>query len=287
MTSRSVIRVGLFLLLLGVPVVVSAQDTGDVDHRLLPERETLFRQPLADPRALTSHVSAVQVTPESEELDDFLGAFVGITTDYPLYRGTRLSTVESWQVDVEAGVLSQFDMDQESDDLLNTDFFVGFPFTYRKYPYSVRVRLMHQSSHLGDELLLRPDAPERINLSLEFVDVLLAYEYEDWRIYGGGSDAFRHSPSTLDARTLQAGLEYFEEKNAERTGIIAGVDYRSSAQTNWDPGVSLRAGMRFGDVGAGSTRMDVRLEYYTGPLPYGQFFTEDVKYAGLGVYLDT
>ena len=287
MGLRLVTTACLVLLLLIPASVVSAQGTGDLNHRILPDRKTLFRKPVADPRALTSHVSLVQVTPESDDLANFLGGFAGITSHYPLYRATRMSTLEAWQVEIEAGVLSQFDLDQQSDDLLNSDFYVGFPFTYNNHPYSVRVRLMHQSSHLGDELLLRPDAPERINLSLEFVEALFAYEYGDWRVYAGGGDAFRHSPSSLDARTLQAGFEYFEDDKRERFGLIGGLDYRSSAQSDWDPGVSVRAGMRVGTVGDGTTRLDVRLEYYTGPFPYGQFYTEDVEYAGVGVYLNS
>lgn len=287
MSSRPLTALALFLSLLVLPFVASAQDTGDVNQRFLPDRKNLFRKPLADPRALTSHVSLVQVTPESADLDNFLGAFIGISTDYPLYRQTRLSTVENWQVNLEAGILSQFDLDERSDDLLNTDFYVGFPFTYRKDPYSVRVRLMHQSSHLGDELLLRPDAPERVNLSLEFVDVLFFYELGDWRVYGGGSDAFRHTPSSLDPRAIQAGLEYLEKEDGDRYGWLGGLDYRSSAQTGWDPATSVRVGVRFGDIGAGSTRMDLRLKYYSGPLPYGQFFTESVEYGGIGVFFNT
>ncbi|MFP4087106.1 MAG: DUF1207 domain-containing protein [Desulfobacteraceae bacterium] len=58
-------------------------------------------------------------------------------------------------------------------------------------------RLYHQSSHLGDEYLLR-DNTSRENLSYEGVEVLLSYNLiESLRIYGGGGDLIHRSSSSL------------------------------------------------------------------------------------------
>jgi hypothetical protein len=54
-------------------------------------------------------------------------------------------------------VFAQFDLDSTSDDLLNADYVVGLPLTFRRAGFSARGRFYHQSSHLGDELLLREE----------------------------------------------------------------------------------------------------------------------------------
>ena len=49
------------------------------------------------------------------------------------------------------------------------------------------VRVYHQSSHLGDEYLLR-NRVDRVNLSFEVVDALVSYDPFEWlRLYGAGS----------------------------------------------------------------------------------------------------
>ncbi len=48
----------------------------------------------------------------------------------------------------------QFDLSAPSSDLINTDYVVGVPLSWRSGGWSTRVRLYHQSSHLGDEFLL-------------------------------------------------------------------------------------------------------------------------------------
>ncbi|MCH6583770.1 MAG: DUF1207 domain-containing protein [Proteobacteria bacterium] len=55
------------------------------------------------------------------------------------------------------------------------------PFSFRRGPFSLRARFFHQSSHLGDELLLGPNPPQRINLSFEAIDMLVAFEWKGWR----------------------------------------------------------------------------------------------------------
>lgn len=280
--TLALLSVGMFLL----PVRgVIAQDTGTIIHNVLPDRAVLFEKPLGDPRALSSHVTIANVNPETD--DAFLGALVGIATRHSLYRGTVAGDDRRWEVDLEAGILSQFDLDQASDDLLNTDYFVGFPISFEDGPFSTRVRIMHQSSHLGDELLLNDEAPDRVNLSLEFVDVLLAYESRGWRVYTGGLESFNYTPESLDPTSFTMGLDY-HEPGQERSGqLIGGIHYRTSGASDWQPQLGIEAGVRFGALGPGSSALDIRLEYFDGPLPFGQFYTVEAEYIGIGLSFET
>lgn len=84
------------------------------------------------------------------------------------------------------GVFSIFDLNADSSDLINSDFFVGLPISARYGPLSAQVRVFHQSSHLGDEFLLRGPV-DRINLSYEGADLRLSVKPWNWlRFYAGG-----------------------------------------------------------------------------------------------------
>ncbi|MEK7826807.1 MAG: DUF1207 domain-containing protein [Thermodesulfobacteriota bacterium] len=77
---------------------------------------------------------------------------------------------------MSGAVLAQFNLDSSSNDLINADYVIGFPLSYRNGPWSERARLFHQSSHLGDEFLLLPQRPElkvtRMNLNFETIELL-------------------------------------------------------------------------------------------------------------------
>jgi hypothetical protein len=67
--------------------------------------------------------------------------------------------------------------------------------------------VFHQSSHLGDEFVLRNRA-NRINLSYEQVDLKVSYKFFNaLRIYGGGGYLFDQDPSNLAPWIAQYGVE--------------------------------------------------------------------------------
>lgn len=151
-------------------------------ERVALPRGDVFRPLIADPKEPQTFVSSVSLDRETAGLDDINTALVGLGTNFGLYRWPGRQEDEGWQVSVFAAAFSQFNLDAPSDALINTDYLVGFPLTYKRGHFSMRLRLFHQSSHLGDELLLGPNPPTRINLSFEAVDLLFAYEGGGWRV---------------------------------------------------------------------------------------------------------
>lgn len=247
-----------------------------------------FRRLLADPKETRSHLTVVEVDSGDTGLGTFTAAFIGVAVSYPFYRDqSETNPANGLQLGVESVVLSQFNLDASSDDLLNTDYLVGFPLTYRHDKFSYRFRLMHQSSHLGDEFLLSGQAPERVNLSVEFVDLILSRRWGPLRLYGGGSYAFRQSPDYLDPGEVQLGLEYRGGQITSLPGVpVFGVNYRALQTTDWRPEVSLRAGLYFPRLAKAETETQILLEAYEGAGPFGQFFNREVKYFGVGFYFD-
>src|SRR4029079_6992783 len=98
-------------------------------------------------------------------------AAVGIADQFPFFRAAAGRSGNGIQLGISGAVFAQFDLRAASYDLINADYMIGLPLTFRAGPFSGRARVYHQSSHLGDEFVLRPNAPERENLSFESVEL--------------------------------------------------------------------------------------------------------------------
>jgi hypothetical protein len=215
---------------------------------------------------------------------------VGLGEDIGLVRGRRGGRGR-WEVSVAAGVFSQFNMGTRSNDLINTDFVIGFPLTYRRGAVSARARIYHQSSHLGDEFILNTN-PTRVNLSFEAAELLVAHDLGSFRVYGGGEYAYRHEPADLRPGVLHAGIEYRHARGALRLGrlgtgrVVAALDAKSAEERKWRMGWSGSVGIEFRLAADGAVRnLSAQLQGYSGPAPYGQFYQENVRSVGVAIHL--
>ena len=241
---------------------------------------TLFRPLIADPR--WPHFAASY----QRYLDDRQLANVGAVSfgeSFSLFRD-RLGPVW-WEVGVQAGVFAVFDLDAASTDLVNADYLVGVPLSGRYGGWSAMFRLFHQSSHLGDEFLLRTQT-ERVNLSYESVDLKVSYEFNDvFRLYGGGGYLFHQEPSGLAPWSIQYGAEIISPwpGREARWRPIAAADLQHREENAWSLDLSLRAGIQLDGVLA-SRNLQILLEYFKGRSPNGQFYKEKIEYIGLGAH---
>ncbi len=176
---------------------------------------------------------------------------------------------------------------------MNTDYIIGFPVRYRRGARSVRIRVYHQSSHLGEEFL-DGGAVRRQLLSFEALELLLAHEFAGWRVYGGGEYRFQHRPDDMKPAVAHAGVEYARAEPVARLGLfgegrlVAAVDGKSFEDREWQVGWSLKTGLAFSSptaTGGSGPRWSVILTAYNGPTPYGQFYRENLSSAGVGVAL--
>ena len=145
--------------------------------------------------------------------------------------------------------------------------------------------MFHQSSHLGDEFLLRTRT-NRINLSYESIDLKLSYEVGDvLRLYGGGGYLFNQDPSNLDPLSVQYGVELTSPwpPPEARWRPIAAVDVQQREENNWTADLSVRAGLQIEGVLA-TRKLQILLEYFRGHSPNGQFYKDKVEYFGLGTH---
>lgn len=200
----------------------------------------------------------------------------------------NLSQDRRLELGIQAGVFAIFDLNAESKDLINADYFVGPFAAYRDGDFSLIGRVYHQSSHIGDEFLLRGRLDEpRVNLSYEAVDLLASYDLpEGFRIYGGGGYIFHRFPEDLEPWLAQYGVEY----KSPRTFLgglirpVAGIDFQHKEQNDFDLDLSVRAGVQIEDPARFGSRLQFLIEYYRGRSPNGQFFDERIESIGFGMH---
>jgi hypothetical protein len=264
--------------------LADATDTaagGRVAGRWFPTPE-LFRPALADPKEPRFFVSTRHYDTDTDKL--WL-VEVGYGTDFPVY-GRIDEAGNGWNVGISGGLFGLFNLEGDSFDLINADYTVGIPFAWRQGKTSGRLRLYHQSSHLGDEFLLNA-APERINLSFESLEALLAYDLTPFRVYGGGEVLLNREPSDLERLMAHAGAEYFGHSPARllpglRGRPFVGLDLKSFEEHDWSIDRSLKLGMQF-DAPHSDHYLRLLVEGYRGYSPHGQFYSDRISYLGVGV----
>jgi len=247
----------------------------------LPEGH-LFSPLLADPR--WPHFSAsYQYYPNDQNVRSIGAVSFGETI--PLYR-TAAPMNGQVELGLQAGVFAIFDLETKSTDLVNADYFLTALAAYRTGNVSALARLLHQSSHLGDEFLLRTRV-ERVNLSYEGVDLKLSYDFPfGFRLYGGGSVLFDQEPSDLKPWATQAGVEFRSPQTfwGGRIRPVAALDVQNHQENEWRADVSARAGIQFESLQVLGRNLQLLVQYFNGYSPNGQFYKEKVEYVGLGVH---
>lgn len=264
------------------PAVWAADEPKEAE--ILP-RTRLFDPILADPR--WPHFSAaVQDYGGRSDLNTVAAVSVGDSLS--LFQAPGLGG--AWGIGIQAAVFALFDLDAQSKDLINADYWVGLPLAWRSGDWSAIARVYHQSSHLGDEYLLRSavNRRSRVNLSYEAVDFKLSRHFFDraLRLYGGAGLLFDQEPSDLKRGLAQLGVELrgpWRFANG-RLRPIAAVDLQSTEETHWNVDVSARAGLELTSSVDRDYTVQLTLEYYRGRNPNGQFFTNEVEFYGVGLH---
>jgi hypothetical protein len=252
-------------------------------------QDQIFCPIVADPKEARSFLSFLRGTFRS--LEDPIGegtliASVGLGDSFGLVRWGGPKSGEGVQLDVVGSIFAQFDLGTPSNDLINADYIIGLPLTFRRNGFSVRAKLYHQSSHLGDEFLLSSEDIVRENLSFESVEVVVSLEAGFLRGYAGAEGIFRREPDTLPSSLFHAGIE-LRSGRARKVQLLAAVDIKSTEMHDWSPAVSGRIGLEVGRPGPSGhpgRLIMLLLELYEGPSPYGQFFQDDISYIGAGIH---
>ncbi|MCT4602612.1 MAG: DUF1207 domain-containing protein [Marinifilum sp.] len=275
---------GIFIILIAIIFTniyrVNAQY--QIEHKLigfLPTQE-IFEPLLADPRS--PHFSASLQTFKEDGQTRTIAA-VNLGTSFALWGWNALGG--KWQLGLETGVFSIFDLDAPSDDLINSDFRVGIPLSLRYGALSMQAKIYHQSSHLGDEYLLRTQT-ERVNLSYEGIDVLVSIDMgKALRIYGGGGRLIKSSPD-LKEKSWHAGAELVSPGAIfGKVYPLVAFDFQRFEETSWNNNYSLRAGFEIKSNKFANRKLLLLFESFKGNSPNGQFYDMAIQTTGGGIHV--
>lgn len=253
--------------------------------------DDVFRPLIADPKQPQFFAMWQHSRPRDGGSSFNLGS-VAIGENFGFY--TKRQGCDGWQVGLLTGIFSQFNLDQKNAELINTDFNVGLPLSWRSGNWSARLRYYHQSSHLGDEFLVRNVGFQRFTVSFEEVDAILSYDYKWLRLYGGAAYLVHREPATVDRTRLQWGFE--ARAPAMRTSILVPVldrliitpvlsaDFKSAEEHSWIIDTNVLGGFEWSRTGS-RRRFRIMATYFHGYNPYGQFFVnQKIESIGLGAY---
>lgn len=271
----------------------SAANGSSSELELFPEND-VFRPLWADPKQ-PQFFAAWQATRVRGPQKSYLNTgSVGFGENFGLV-GKR-NGCDGWQVGLLPGVFAQFDLDSGSTDLINADYVIGIPVSFRSGLFSGRVRLFHQSSHLGDEFLLNNPGINRVNLSFEVLEAILSLDAPGgWgRVYAGGATAFHVEPSNIDRNSVHWGFELrgptvkapllARSLPGTRLTPVFGADFQAFEELNWTINTNVVGGVEWSKAGA-DRRFRLLVNYYHGYSPYGQFFGTKLEMVGAGLYL--
>jgi hypothetical protein len=282
-------RAAAAALALMAPAPLSAQN-GDADNDswLFPE-VTYFRQLFADPYSPRLSIGLVRTDlfesrgPErppylrSPGDDSEIQAAAAIGLEFPVFHVHR-GEDGGITIGAQAGVFARFRIEQPSRDDLGQDWFVGMPIDMAWGTSSLRFRLIHRSSHLGDEFAESTNG-ERIEFGGEAFELLFARELGPVRAYGGAGWIFHSNTSVLevlreldrsDRYTAQAGIDGEWHPFADRRlSIRAGVDWQGAERTIWRSTWAFAGGF---NAAVGSGAASFVLRYTDGASALGQFF---------------
>ncbi len=264
------------------PLLAASEDdliTGK--HHFFP-RTHLFQPFIADPKESRFFLSYRRV--ERSTGNHHIGV-VGFGETFPLYRRSKGCGDDGWQVDITGGGIGRFDMEDDGKDMIDVDYLIGLPLTWRQGNWSFRTRVSHESSHLGESVLITDSAGERRKRTANSVDFISSYDDGKWRLYTGTEYVQRHSP-VVTSWGLHLGTEYYGARRliGNKARWIAGMDIKAWEEFDFDADVSVKAGLSFGGRDARQHHLQVMLEWYDGHANSGVFFEEEIRYVAVGVY---
>lgn len=272
----------LFILL------TTAAARADVDF-LAPART--FGEPIADPRWPRFGASWQEYN--DDVFLDSVGA-VAVGGSFAVFRENLDSAAppsesqRQWEIGVQGAVFGTYEPTERSQDLFNSDWQAGLYFAARRGDLSGIIRLWHQSSHLGDEFLLKNPQVIRRNFTFESVSGLAGYEPSSWsRLYAGGGVIFDENPAAFGDWFVQYGAEVRSPQAfaGGHARPFAAIDVQHHQAADWQADVSIAVGLEVRDPQRDGPTLRLMLEFYDGRNLNGQFFAGDARYIGAGMQL--
>lgn len=262
-----------------LPHSVSARDVS-----LFPEQQ-LYPVNLADPRRIQFAAKSLyfdQTTIDQagdHRFDLKLGGRLGLLHVSDAVGDSELG----WLLSLDAGFHGQFDVDASQDNI-GWDGLYALMLSYRpNRQLAFKIGAYHISSHVGDEYIERTGR-SRINYTREELQVGMNLSLDDrWQWYVEAGHAYDQRNTRLqEPWRAQTGLQY-QPGNRHEMSWYAGLDIGASEERDWQKDLSVQLGLQ---VPTATRVWRIGLEAYDGKAQLGEFFQNDERYIGVGLWLD-
>ncbi|MBX9924079.1 MAG: DUF1207 domain-containing protein [Rhabdochlamydiaceae bacterium] len=259
-----------------------------------PQTTVLFLPLMADPRE-PYYFAAYRY---GDHVIGTEAASIALGDDFPFF---RWRDVGPWhgalQIGIQGGIWSVFNFhdvphkNDETCELVNTDYFGGIPLTYACDRWSFRLKVYHISSHLGDEFIC--NHPEyvylRKNPSYEALEFLSSYQLSGSLRTYFGPGFILHSDKSFPMDTFYAkyGVElrilghklYYHQLYG--TPFLA-IHMENWQVRDWNLDLFLKLGYELSKLSGLGRKMRIYLDYHHGYSYEGQFFLEKTQYGEVG-----
>lgn len=246
----------------------------------IPEDPPLWRQFVADPRALT-YSAGWRFNDNALAKNTIPVSFADY---FALYRWHGVwPYCGSMEFGVEGGLWAVFDPLHESSPLIDADYYIGFPLVYAFGNWQFRLRGYHISTHLGDEFLLNHPGFDRRNPSAEYLDFYGSYYFGDQiRLYAGLGYIVHQDISFRYKRFFQAigvevralGYGYYDSKQCLLGHPFFGAHIRGSRDYKRHIDQTYVLGYEWVKLAGLERATRIFIEYHDGYSVDGQFCDE-------------
>ncbi len=246
-----------------------------------------FTPLLADPRQPTSSGNFFFLSNQAYgQFNGNFGADIGIVRIESSSEGINRSI----QVGIMGASFSRFALVGPSTFLVDTDFVIGLPVTFRIGAFSTRIFFYHESSHTGYDYMTYFNLTQTDNFGQEILPVIPSWDItRHVRIYGGA--AYRviglyFYPTFNDSLILQGGFEVYSPqiKRFESRAYFA-FNLESRGINGFSPDTDLQAGFLFHKKNS-FYQIRPAIDFFNGYSPMGDFLFTREQYFSIGVYFD-
>jgi hypothetical protein len=184
-----------------------------------------------------------------------------------------------------AVVLPRWDIHNDLDEV-GADFRAGLSLSAMHGLWGLRLQLLHESDHLGDEFILRTGQSKRLAYLREEIDLGASYfPCRDLRLYAEGSYGFSIGESNM-AWKAQGGVEWEGGPRLPLGArLYAATDLQTYQEVHWNPDWTTQVGVVEWNVPR-TRSLRIFAEYHLGHDPLGEFFYQRLNFCETGLAFD-
>ncbi|MHB1286537.1 MAG: DUF1207 domain-containing protein [Leptospirales bacterium] len=249
--------------------------------------EDPFTPLLADPRQPTSNISFFTFSDKGYgQFNGTFGADLGIVR----IESSNQRVQRSIQVGVMGASFSSFALLDSSASLIDADYVIGLPITFRVDRFSARIFFYHESSHTGYNFDKFSGSSPASNFGQEILQITPSWDVNrHLRLYGGFSYrvvGLSYYPTFGDSLILQSGLEvYGNQWKLMSSRPYAAFNLESAGITGYTTSEDFQVGVLFHRPGS-YFQIRTAFDLFNGYSPMGDFPFDKETYGSFGVYFD-